>query len=78
MSPTVAIAIGTAAGTAAMTRLLLSSELFAGRVVGRAGLETIPVATIAAVAAWLASSGLALRQAQGSPGDSGVPAVELP
>ncbi len=58
MSPTVAIAIGTAAGTAAMTRLLVSSVLFAGLLVGRAGLETIPVATIAAVAAWLASAGL--------------------
>jgi len=58
MSPTVAIAIGTAAGTAAMTRLLVSSVLFAGLLVGRAGLETIPVATIAAVTAWLASAGL--------------------
>lgn len=81
MSPTVAIAIGTAAGTAAMTRLLVSSVLFAGLLVGRAGLETIPVVTIAAVAAWLASAGLdgalARRQAQGSDGDRG-PAAELP
>lgn len=58
MSPTVAVAIGTAAGTAAMTRLLVSSVLFAGLLVGRAGLETLPVATVAAIAAWLAAAGL--------------------
>ncbi|HEY3338966.1 MAG TPA: chloride channel protein [Propionicimonas sp.] len=74
MSPTVAIAIGTAAGTAAMTRLLVSSVLFAGLLVGRAGLETIPVATIAAVAAWLASAGLDRWLA----GRAAVPAGELP
>jgi H+/Cl- antiporter ClcA len=58
MSPTVAVAIGTAAGTAAMTRLLISSVLFAGLLVGRAGLDTIPVATIAAAAAWLTAAAL--------------------
>jgi H+/Cl- antiporter ClcA len=67
MSPTVAIAIGTAASTAAMTRLLVSSVLFAGLLVGRAGLETIPVATIAAVAAWLTSAGLVGWLARRSP-----------
>lgn len=74
MSPTVAIAIGTAAGMAAMTRLLVSSVLFAGLLVGRAGLETIPVATIAAVATWLASAGLDGLLAR----RVGVPAAELP
>lgn len=58
MSPTVAIAMGTAAGMAAMTRLLVSSVLFAGLLVGRAGLDAIPVATIAAVTAWLAVAAL--------------------
>ena len=77
MSPTVAIAIGTAAGTAAMTRLLVSSVLFAGLLVGRAGLETIPVATIAAVAAWLASAGLDGWLARRAAVRTGVPTGEL-
>jgi len=41
-----------------MTQLLISSVLFAGLLVGRAGLDTIPVATIAAAAAWLTAAGL--------------------
>jgi H+/Cl- antiporter ClcA len=53
LSPTLALAVGTAAGTAAMTRLVFASLLFAGLLVGTAGLETIPVAALATVAAWL-------------------------
>jgi H+/Cl- antiporter ClcA len=74
MSPTVAVAIGAAAGMAAMTRLLVSSVLFAGLLVGRAGLDAIPVATIAAVAAWLAVAGLNAVMAR--PGSLG--AVDAP
>jgi hypothetical protein len=47
------VAVGTAAGTAAMTRLLFAPVLFAGLLVGTAGLDAIPAAVLAAVAAWL-------------------------
>ncbi len=53
ISPTLAVAVGTAAGTAAMTRLLFASILFAGLLVGTAGVEAVPAAALAAVAAWL-------------------------
>ena len=53
MSPTAAVAIGTAAGMAAGTRLLFASVLFAGLLVGSAGLDAIPAAVLAAAAAWL-------------------------
>ena len=53
VSPTLAVAVGTAAGTAAMTRLLFASILFAGLLVGTAGVEAVPAAALAAVAAWL-------------------------
>jgi H+/Cl- antiporter ClcA len=53
VSPTLAVAVGTAAGTAAMTRLLFASVLFAALLVGTTGLDTIPAAALAAVAAWL-------------------------
>jgi H+/Cl- antiporter ClcA len=53
MSPTAAVAIGTAAGMAAGTRLLFASVLFAGLLVGSVGLDAIPAAVLAAAAAWL-------------------------
>jgi H+/Cl- antiporter ClcA len=53
VSPTLAIAVGTAAGMAAMTRLLFASLIFAGLLVGAAGVEAVPAAALAAVAAWL-------------------------
>jgi H+/Cl- antiporter ClcA len=61
MSPTVAVAIGTAAGMAAGTRLLFASVLFAGLLVGSAGLDAIPAAVLAAAAAWLTVSALDRR-----------------
>ena len=53
VSPTLAVAVGTAAGTAAMTRLLFASVIFAAILVGTAGLDAVPAAALAAVAAWL-------------------------
>jgi H+/Cl- antiporter ClcA len=53
LSPTLAIAVGTAAGTAAATRLLFASIIFGGLLVGTAGVDTVPAAALAAVAAWL-------------------------
>jgi H+/Cl- antiporter ClcA len=57
-SPTVAIAMGTAAGTAAATRLIFTSVLIAALLVGTAGIDTVPVAVFAGVAAWLTVSAL--------------------
>ena len=53
MSPTLAIAVGTAAGMAAQTRLLFAPLLFASLMVGHAGLDTISPTVFAAVSAWL-------------------------
>jgi H+/Cl- antiporter ClcA len=53
VSPTLAVAVGAAAGMAAGTRLLITSTLFAGLLVGHPGLDAIPAAVLAAVAAWL-------------------------
>ena len=42
MSPTLALAVGTAAGMTAMTRLILASLIIAALLVGTAGVEAIP------------------------------------
>ncbi|HUK94459.1 MAG TPA: chloride channel protein [Gaiellaceae bacterium] len=60
-SPTLAVAIGAAAGMAAMTRLLIAPALFASLLVGSAGLDAVPAAVIAAAAAWLATAALDRR-----------------
>jgi H+/Cl- antiporter ClcA len=54
MSPTAALAIGAGAGMAAMTRMLLTSALLAALLVGSAGIDTTPIAVLAAVSGWLA------------------------
>jgi H+/Cl- antiporter ClcA len=61
ISPTLAVAIGTAAGMAAMTRLVFSGLLLAGLLVGTAGIDAIPVAALAAVTAWLVMAAIADR-----------------
>ena len=53
VSPTLAVAVGTAAGMAATSRLLLSAVMFSALLVGRAGLDTAPAAVVAAAAALL-------------------------
>jgi H+/Cl- antiporter ClcA len=58
MSPTVAIAMGTAAGMAAATRLVLASLVVAALLVGTAGVDAVPAAVLAAVAAWLTVAAL--------------------
>jgi hypothetical protein len=47
---------------AAGTRLLITSTLFAGLLVGHAGLDAIPAAVLAASAAWLTVRALDRRQ----------------
>jgi hypothetical protein len=62
VSPTLAVAVGTAAGMAAMTRLLFASLLFSALLVGTAGVDTIPAAVFAAAGAWLVSATLDQRR----------------
>ena len=61
VSPTLAVAVGTAAGTAAATGLLFSSVVFAAVLVGTVGLDAIPAAALAAVAAWLTRAAMGER-----------------
>jgi chloride channel protein, CIC family len=58
MSPTVALAMGAAAGMAAQSRLLLSSMLLASLLVGSQGADAVPAAVLAAAAAWLTATAL--------------------
>jgi H+/Cl- antiporter ClcA len=60
-SPTLAIAVGAAAGMAAQTRLLVTPPLLAILLVGKAGLDTIPAAVLTTVAAWLTLMALDAR-----------------
>jgi H+/Cl- antiporter ClcA len=53
VSPTLAVAAGSAGGMAAATRLLITPALFAALLVGPAGRDAIPAAVLAAVAGWL-------------------------
>jgi chloride channel protein, CIC family len=67
ISPTLAVAVGAAAGMAAGTRLLITSTLFASLLVGTNGLDAIPAAVLAAVAAWLTVQALDLRAVPQTP-----------
>jgi H+/Cl- antiporter ClcA len=53
VSTTLAVAVGTAAGMAAATRLVFSSLVIAALLVGSAGVDAVPAAVLAAVAAWI-------------------------
>lgn len=55
-SPTLAIAIGAAAGMAASTRLVLASMIFAALLVGSENADVIPAVVLAAVAAYLTAA----------------------
>jgi H+/Cl- antiporter ClcA len=63
VSPTLAIAVGAAAGMAAQTRLLVTSMLFAALLVGSAGADAITAVVLATVAAYVASVALDPRPA---------------
>jgi H+/Cl- antiporter ClcA len=62
VSPTLAVAIGTAAGMAAVTRMLLTPILFAALLVGQPGVDAVPAAVVAAATAWLVISTLERRR----------------
>jgi H+/Cl- antiporter ClcA len=63
-SPTLAVAVGAAAGMAATTRLLLTPMLFAALLVGLDGVDAVPAAVLAACAAWITASALDRRPAR--------------
>ena len=67
VSPTWAIAAGAAAGMAAMSRLLLSSIVFAALLTGTAGLDAVPAAVLAAAAAWVTATALERRASPAAP-----------
>jgi H+/Cl- antiporter ClcA len=67
VSPTLAVAVGAAAGMAAGTQLLITSTLFASLLVGDAGPDAIPAAVFAAAAAWLTMRALAARSKPAAP-----------
>ncbi len=62
VSPTLAVAIGAAAGMAAVTRMLLTPILFAALLVGPAGVDAVPDAVAAAATAWLVIAALERRR----------------
>jgi chloride channel protein, CIC family len=53
-SQTLAVSVGTAAGMAAQTRLIVTPVLLATLLVGSQGVDTVPAAVIATASAWLA------------------------
>jgi chloride channel protein, CIC family len=57
-SATLAVAVGTAAGMAAATRLLISALVIAALLVGTGAVDAVPPAVLAAAAAWLTASAL--------------------
>jgi H+/Cl- antiporter ClcA len=63
VSPTLAVAVGAAAGTAAVTRLVFTAVLFAALLAGTTGVDAVPAAALAAVAAWLTMAALDRRPA---------------
>ena len=58
VSPTLAVAVGTAAGSAAATRLLFASIVIGSLLVGSAGADAVPGAILAGVAAWVTVTAL--------------------
>jgi H+/Cl- antiporter ClcA len=70
ISPTFAVAVGTAAGMAAMTRLLFASLLFAALLVGSQGLDAVPGAVLAAASAWVVTAALTRRSRRSESGGS--------
>jgi hypothetical protein len=61
VSPTLAVAVGAAAGMVAATRLVFAALLFATLLVGSKGFDAAPAAALAAVAAWVTMAALDAR-----------------
>jgi H+/Cl- antiporter ClcA len=67
VSPTLAVAVGAAAGVSAVTRLLVTSSLFAALLVGSVGIDAVPAAVLAAAAAWLMMAIIDRRETMAQP-----------
>ena len=74
VSPTLAVAVGTAAGMAAMTRLLFSALVFSLLLVGTQGVDAMPAAVLAAAAAWVTTAALQRDLTPAPPGPEAVAA----
>jgi H+/Cl- antiporter ClcA len=61
-SPTLAVAVGAAAGMAGQTKLILTAMVFASLLVASQGLDVTPAAVFAAAAAWLTATALERRR----------------
>lgn len=61
-SITWALAVGAAAGMAAATGLVFSALLFSALLTGSAGVDALPAAVLATVAAWLTAAALKRRE----------------
>jgi H+/Cl- antiporter ClcA len=72
-SPTLAVAVGTAAGMAAATKLLFSSLVIAALLVGGDAADAVPAAVLAAVSAYLGVTALERR----FPGHAASPSSNL-
>ena len=53
ISPTLAVAVGTAAGMTATSRLILIPIVFSALLVGHNGADTVSAAVLASAAGWL-------------------------
>jgi H+/Cl- antiporter ClcA len=63
VSPTLAVAVGTAAGMTATTRLMLTPIVFSALLVGHNGIDTVSAAVLASAAAWITLAALDRRPA---------------
>ena len=63
VSPTLAVGVGAAAGTAAGTRLLLTPMVLGDLLIGSVGADAIPAVVLASVAAWITVTALDRRKA---------------
>ena len=61
VSPTLAVGVGAAAGMAAQAKLLISSMIFAGLLIGTQNSDAAPAVVLAASTAWVAVTALERR-----------------
>jgi len=61
VSSTLAVAVGTAAGMAAMTQLVIAGLFFAALLVGSDGFDAIPAAVLASAGAYITTQALDRR-----------------
>ena len=70
LSPTLAVAVGAAAGMAAQTRLLISGMIFGSLLVGTENVDVVPAAVMAAVSAWIAVAMATRARARTDPAEA--------